>query len=88
MDDDFSQEIGHLDLTFEDLQALKQIPSQLLVEEGIIPHVDKHFQLTKAIRFRLKILNEACGKLRESKDKLIDGKSDLEEELLKIFQKV
>ncbi|KAH9310472.1 hypothetical protein KI387_025507, partial [Taxus chinensis] len=68
--------------------VLKQIPSHLLVEEGIIPHTDKHFQLTKAIRFRVKILNEACGKLRESRDKLIDGKSDLEEELLKIFPKV
>ncbi|KAH9316772.1 hypothetical protein KI387_044010 [Taxus chinensis] len=88
MDDDLSQEIGHLDLTFEALQALKKIPSHLLVEEGIIPHADKHFQLTKAIRFRVKILNEACGKLRESRDQLIDGKSDLEEELLKICAKV
>ncbi|KAH9324092.1 hypothetical protein KI387_004270, partial [Taxus chinensis] len=88
MDDEFSQEIGHLDLTFEALQVLKKIPAHLLVEEGILPHTDKHFQLTKAIRFRINILNEACSKLRESRDKLIDGKSDLEEELLNIFPKV
>ena len=43
MDDDLSQEIGHLDLTFEALQVLKKIPSRILVEEGIIPHADKHF---------------------------------------------
>ncbi|KAH9300153.1 hypothetical protein KI387_011736, partial [Taxus chinensis] len=68
--------------------VLKQIPAHLLVKEGILPHTDKHFQLTKAIRFRIKILNEAYSKLRESRDKLIDGKSDMEEELLKIFPKV
>ncbi|KAH9300155.1 hypothetical protein KI387_011738, partial [Taxus chinensis] len=52
MDEEISQEIGHLDLTYEALQVLKQIPAHLLVEEGILPHTDKHFQLTKAIRFR------------------------------------
>ncbi|KAH9317072.1 hypothetical protein KI387_018841, partial [Taxus chinensis] len=88
MDEEISQEIGHLDLTYEVLQVLKQIPTHLLVEEGILPHTDKHFHLIKAIRFRVKILNEACAKLRESRDKLIDGKSYLEEELLKICSKV
>ncbi|KAH9331307.1 hypothetical protein KI387_003415 [Taxus chinensis] len=88
MDEEFTEEIGQLDLTCEALQVLKQIPAHLLVEEGVLPHTDKHFQLIKAIKFRVKILNEACSKLRESRDKLIDGKSDLEEELLKICPKV
>ncbi|KAH9294275.1 hypothetical protein KI387_040521, partial [Taxus chinensis] len=85
MDEEFTEELGQLDLTCEALQVLKQIPAHLLVEEGVLPHTDKHFQLIKAIKFRVKFLNEACSKLRESRDKLIDGKSDLEEELLKRF---
>ncbi|KAH9331918.1 hypothetical protein KI387_004026, partial [Taxus chinensis] len=73
MNDEFSQEAGNLKLTLEAINALKQIPSQVLVEEGIIPHGDKHFQLAKAIRFKINILSEACGKLRESRDHLIDA---------------
>ncbi|KAH9331896.1 hypothetical protein KI387_004004, partial [Taxus chinensis] len=79
-------EARNLELNLEALNALKQVPSWVLVE-GFIPHGDKHFQLTKAIRFKLKILSEACSKLRESRDELIDATSDIKEEFFKILSK-
>ncbi|KAH9296149.1 hypothetical protein KI387_039737, partial [Taxus chinensis] len=88
MDDEFSAEFGNLELTFEGLQTRKQVSSCILIKEGIIQHGEKHFQLTKAIRFKINILNEACSKLRESIDQLVDGTNDIEEELVKIYAKV